>query len=86
MERPRLLARVGCFPNATFFHIDVGRSRAIWFDPSVGRDSAYSFIPLLRVLPKDRGLHSASPGTEMPRERFPSPSSIVADTSCSPNL
>ena len=24
VERPRLLARVGCFPNATFFHVDVG--------------------------------------------------------------
>jgi len=37
-ERPRLLARVGCFPNATFFHIDVGRNRGIWFDASVGFD------------------------------------------------
>jgi uncharacterized protein YcbK (DUF882 family) len=37
-KRPRLLARVGCFPNATFFHMDVGRSRGIWFDASVGRD------------------------------------------------
>ena len=38
VERPRLLARVGCFPNATFFHVDVGRTRGIWFDSSVGRD------------------------------------------------
>ena len=38
VERPRLLARVGCFPNATFFHVDVGRSRGIWFDASVGFD------------------------------------------------
>ncbi len=38
IERPRLLARVGCFPNATFFHVDVGRSRGIWFDSIVGRD------------------------------------------------
>ena len=38
VERPRLLARVGCFPNATFFHVDVGRSRGIWFDASVGLD------------------------------------------------
>jgi uncharacterized protein YcbK (DUF882 family) len=38
VERPRLLARVGCFPNATFFHVDVGRSRGIWFDASVGVD------------------------------------------------
>ena len=38
VERPRLIARVGCFPNATFFHVDVGRSRGIWFDASVGRD------------------------------------------------
>jgi uncharacterized protein YcbK (DUF882 family) len=38
VERPRLLARVGCFPNATFFHIDVGRNRWIWFDASVGLD------------------------------------------------
>ena len=38
VEHPRLLARVGCFPNATFFHVDVGRSRGIWFDASVGRD------------------------------------------------
>ena len=37
-KRPRLLARVGCFPNATFFHVDVGRSRGIWFDPNVGID------------------------------------------------
>ena len=37
-KRPRLLARVGCFPNATFFHVDVGRSRGIWFDSSVGLD------------------------------------------------
>jgi uncharacterized protein YcbK (DUF882 family) len=36
VERPRLLARVGCFPNATFFHVDVGRSRGIWFDLNVG--------------------------------------------------
>ncbi|NNE20590.1 MAG: DUF882 domain-containing protein [Myxococcales bacterium] len=36
IEHPRLLARVGCFPNATFFHVDVGRSRGIWFDASVG--------------------------------------------------
>ena len=38
VEHPRLLARVGCFPNATFFHVDVGRSRGIWFDAGVGRD------------------------------------------------
>ena len=38
VERPRLLARVGCFPNATFFHVDVGRSRGIWFDGRVGRE------------------------------------------------
>ena len=38
IERPRLLARVGCFPNATFFHVDVGRRRGIWLDSSVGRD------------------------------------------------
>jgi uncharacterized protein YcbK (DUF882 family) len=38
VERPRLLARVGCFPNATFFHVDVGRSRGIWFDAAVGLD------------------------------------------------
>jgi uncharacterized protein YcbK (DUF882 family) len=38
VEHPRLLARVGCFPNATFFHVDVGRSRGIWFDASVGLD------------------------------------------------
>jgi len=38
VERPRLLARVGCFPNAMFFHVDMGRSRGIWFDSSVGRD------------------------------------------------
>jgi len=37
-ERPRLLVRVGCFPNATFFHVDVGRSRGIWFDAAVGLD------------------------------------------------
>jgi uncharacterized protein YcbK (DUF882 family) len=36
VERPRLLTRVGCFPNATFFHVDVGRSRGIWFDARVG--------------------------------------------------
>ncbi len=36
VERPRLLARVGCFPNATFFHVDVGRTRGIWFDAGVG--------------------------------------------------
>jgi len=35
-KRPRLLARVGCFPNATFFHMDVGRSRGIWVDARVG--------------------------------------------------
>jgi uncharacterized protein YcbK (DUF882 family) len=35
-QRPRLLARVGCFPNAPFFHIDVGRSRGIWVDASIG--------------------------------------------------
>ena len=29
MQRPRLIARVGCFPNAMFFHVDVGRSRGI---------------------------------------------------------
>lgn len=23
-QRPRLLSRVGCFANATFFHVDVG--------------------------------------------------------------
>ena len=38
IERPRLLARIGCFPNATFFHVDVGRSRGIWFDATVGVD------------------------------------------------
>ncbi len=38
IERPRLLARVGCFPNATFFHVDIGRSRGIWFDANVGID------------------------------------------------
>ena len=38
VEHPRLLARVGCFPNATFFHVDVGRSRGIWFDGRVGLD------------------------------------------------
>ena len=38
VERPRLLARIGCFPNATFFHVDVGRSRGIWFDGAVGLD------------------------------------------------
>ena len=38
VERPRLLARIGCFPNATFFHVDVGRSRGIWFDATVGLD------------------------------------------------
>jgi len=38
VEHPRLVARVGCFPNATFFHVDVGRSRVIWFDAGVGRD------------------------------------------------
>jgi len=38
VERPRLLARVGCIPNASFFPLDVGRSRGIWFDGSVGRD------------------------------------------------
>jgi uncharacterized protein YcbK (DUF882 family) len=38
IEHPRLLARVGCFPNATFFHVDVGRSRGIWFDARVGLD------------------------------------------------
>ena len=38
VERPRLLVRVGCFPNATFFHVDVGRSRGIWFDATVGLD------------------------------------------------
>jgi uncharacterized protein YcbK (DUF882 family) len=38
VERPRLLARVGCFPKATFFHVDVGRSRGIWFDATVGLD------------------------------------------------
>jgi uncharacterized protein YcbK (DUF882 family) len=38
VERPRLLARVGCFPNATFFHVDVGRSRGIWMDEAVGRE------------------------------------------------
>ena len=38
VERPRVLARVGCFPNATFFHVDVGRSRGIWFDATVGVD------------------------------------------------
>jgi uncharacterized protein YcbK (DUF882 family) len=36
VEHPRLLARVGCFPNATFFHVDVGRSRGLWFDATVG--------------------------------------------------
>jgi uncharacterized protein YcbK (DUF882 family) len=36
VERPRLIARVGCFPNATFFHVDVGRTRGIWFDARVG--------------------------------------------------
>ncbi len=38
IERPRLLARVGCFPNATFFHVDVGHTRGIWFDARVGLD------------------------------------------------
>ena len=38
IERPRLLARVGCFPNAMFFHMDVGRSRGIWFDAGIGAD------------------------------------------------
>ena len=38
VERPRVLARVGCFPNAAFFHVDVGRSRGIWFDAGVGAD------------------------------------------------
>ena len=38
VERPRLLARVGCFPNAAFFHVDVGRRRGIWFDSNVGID------------------------------------------------
>jgi len=38
VQRPRLIARVGCFPNATFFHMDVGRRRGIWVDPSVGLD------------------------------------------------
>ena len=38
VERPRLLARVGCFANATFFHVDVGRSRGIWVDATVGVD------------------------------------------------
>ena len=38
VEHPRLLARVGCFPNATFLRVDVGRSRGIWFDASVGTD------------------------------------------------
>jgi uncharacterized protein YcbK (DUF882 family) len=38
VERPRLIARVGCFPNAAFFHVDVGRSRGIWFDAAVGLD------------------------------------------------
>jgi uncharacterized protein YcbK (DUF882 family) len=38
VERPRLVARVGCFPNAAFFHVDVGRGRGIWFDASVGLD------------------------------------------------
>jgi len=37
-DRPRLLARVGCFPNARFFHVDVGRTRGIWFDATVGLD------------------------------------------------
>ena len=37
-RRPRLLAWVGCFPNASFFHVDVGRKRGIWFDASVGVD------------------------------------------------
>jgi len=37
-ERPRLPARVGCFPNAAFFHVDVGRTRGIWFDVTVGVD------------------------------------------------
>ena len=35
-ERPRLFPRVGCFPNAKFFHVDVARSREIWVDASVG--------------------------------------------------
>ncbi len=38
VERPRLLARVGCFPNETFFHMDVGRSCGIWFHARVGVD------------------------------------------------
>ena len=38
VERPRLLARVGCFRNATFFHVDVGRSRGIWLDAGIGAD------------------------------------------------
>ncbi len=38
IERPRLLAPLGCFPNATFFHVDIGRSRGIWFDANVGID------------------------------------------------
>ena len=38
IEHPRLLARIGCFPNARFFHMDVGRSRGIWFDASAGLD------------------------------------------------
>jgi len=37
-QRPRLLVRVGCFPNTTFFHVDVGRMRGIWVDASVGLD------------------------------------------------
>jgi hypothetical protein len=27
-ERTGLLARVGCFPGASFFHVDAGRSRS----------------------------------------------------------
>lgn len=38
IERPRLLARIGCFPNASFFHVDAGRSRGIWVDAEVGTD------------------------------------------------
>ncbi len=32
------LARAGCFPNATLFQVDVGRSGGIWFDANVGID------------------------------------------------
>jgi len=55
VERSRLLARVGCFPNATLFHVDVGQSCEIWADVMSGAtEGAYLRVGPWRYVHSDQ--------------------------------